>query len=106
MAGWNRWANRNEKPQSSITRATCAPPMQVRAQRFEQVRTAALRGGGAVAVLGHARPRACGHQARCGGDVERVDAVPAGAADVDDVGSRDLLRVAFHHAETGSDHLR
>src|SRR5690606_26037145 len=63
-------------------------PVEVEAEGFERVSRAGLRAGGAVAVLGD-RHAAGGNDQRNGGrDIERVVAVPAGAADVDRVGGR------------------
>ena len=59
--------------------------LDVHAQRFQTVGSAALGGRGPVAVLGHLHAACRCHQRRGGGDVEAVGVVAAGANDLKDI---------------------
>ena len=53
-------------------------------KRLQHVRTTALRGDAAVAVFYHRRSTRRQHECDCRGNIEQVDAVASGAADIND----------------------
>ena len=64
--------------------------LDIYAQRLQTVRRAALGGGGAVSVLCDLDPARRSHQRGCGGNVEAVRIVSAGADDFQE------LHIGFH----------
>ena len=59
-------------------------------QRFQHIRTAGLRGDRAISMFGNGNSRGCGNQRDGRGDVERVQPISAGAADIEDFTSPSL----------------
>jgi hypothetical protein len=84
MAGWNLGANMKPMPTCSMAGDLIGREVEVEAEGGEDIRAAALGGGGAVAVLGDFASRACEDEGGGGGDVEGVRAVAACADDVVD----------------------
>ena len=83
------------------------------AKRLQHVGTASLRGDGAVAVFGHGHTGGGAKDGRRGGDVERAEAVAAGANDVEDFAgfapvffNRRLDGFVAERAGEGGDFLR
>ena len=76
---------REEKTNAQLANAAAylrKRQIDAHSQRFEDVRRTAARTNGTVAVLGHARTgRGC-HNSRRRGNIERVEAIAAGAAGV------------------------
>jgi len=89
-AGWYLGAKKKREAMlAQRTRSFLRPQVKSESQRLHHIRAADQRGAGAVAVFGHPHARRRAQNRRCGGDVERAQAVAAGANDIEDFAGAD-----------------